>query len=572
MPHCLVDKRLWYRGGALLLIIGTLLSGWNARPAYAAGVNGPQRPLRGTLPGTQAPQQPLRPHLALNDFTISDYGQTDYETSSSDPVNGTGDDDWITNFPKTVTITVTVTDEYIVGDNYTVYVDGNDIGTTPAEPLNGPTYSSGSFAQDVAPGTHTITVQDIGGITYYNEGNSYMIPAGFHVTIDVEPSKIQHPVILVHGINESAGGIGTKSNQNYSPIISRLESIYNNETVDVFKYVDDIGGCSAKPCLSQSSIEDNARQLAKEIQSQYTAYHNTKVALIGYSMGAAIIRDVLAGCPDDSSLLAPGYHEAIPNFGLVPKLCVGVAQKVDNVFFLDGAQQGSYLMDAYLSLERESLQGGVGGLTATVLRYASYQIAKGLLNLDANNPAERDLTPLSYDIQSRDAVQMPTGIHYFNFFGDIRLHLTIDVLVLPLTLPTQNIGDMVLLPGVDAPTVAPPSGGARFCLNCAVKKGYSANHINDQTSYDQWDLAQDVSSSFQLQVGDLPNLGTIASNIGEVATLKQNLASAPMWHMNITKPASLADIKVADPTGVSDTVTIPQEIGYQLESQDNILP
>lgn len=105
------------------------------------------------------------------------------ESQTSDAVGGWGDDAWDFFLPGPQTVTVSVQDEYLVGDNYAVYLDGTLIGTTPPEPLNGSTYSSGSFSVVAAGGTHRITIQDIGGVAYYNQGATYMIPAGYWVGI-----------------------------------------------------------------------------------------------------------------------------------------------------------------------------------------------------------------------------------------------------------------------------------------------------------------------------------------------------------------------------------------------------
>ncbi len=104
-------------------------------------------------------------------------------SQSTDTVAGMGDDQWQTTVTKASTLTVSVADSFIVGDNYAVSVDGKSIGTTPPEPLYGSTYSSGSFSTKLNPGTHTVTVQDVGGIKYYKQGDTFMIPAGYYVSL-----------------------------------------------------------------------------------------------------------------------------------------------------------------------------------------------------------------------------------------------------------------------------------------------------------------------------------------------------------------------------------------------------
>ena len=54
-------------------------------------------------------------------------------------------------------------------------------------------------------------------------------------------------------------------------------------------------------CESQSSVDENAQQLANTVDAlsaeAAAAGGTSKVTLIGYSMGGAVIRSLLAGCP-----------------------------------------------------------------------------------------------------------------------------------------------------------------------------------------------------------------------------------------------------------------------------------
>ena len=98
--------------------------------------------------------------MALGSMSVIDVGPEGWsgESQTSDTTDGRGDDQWRITLTQAQQVTVTVTDGYIVGDNFAVYVDGALIGTTPAVLLRGPTYSTGTFTTTLEPGSHLITI------------------------------------------------------------------------------------------------------------------------------------------------------------------------------------------------------------------------------------------------------------------------------------------------------------------------------------------------------------------------------------------------------------------------------
>lgn len=104
-------------------------------------------------------------------------------SQTSDTVNGWGDDQWQITLSSARSVSIQVADCCIVGDNYEVYVDSQLIGTTPQEPLYGSTPSQGTFTVTLTAGSHLITIRDPGGVFYYQQGDTFMIPAGYNVTI-----------------------------------------------------------------------------------------------------------------------------------------------------------------------------------------------------------------------------------------------------------------------------------------------------------------------------------------------------------------------------------------------------
>lgn len=546
---------------ALVVCIGS--AGMSERAHAAALRNGPGHIIhRGTgAKGAVLPSQHPATVYQL------DAGGFDGETSASDPSTGNGDDQWVFDFPSTMHVSVTITDEYIVGDNFTVYIDQTPIGTTPAEPLNGPTYSTGTETANAAPGMHTISLVDVGALYWSNQGYTYMFPAGFHITIQFGPSTAKRSIIFVHGITQNASTI-TPTSSDFGPILAQLQSIYGS-AVDVLPYVDDRSKASGSthscpssvypPCASQSHVLDNALELAQEISKDYTASKH-KVVVIGYSMGAAIIRTMLAGCPDITSA------GVLTNYAHLPLKCPIAHTLVDNVFFINGVQQGSWLMDAGYSLQSAS--------TNNLLNYTVYSIVSNYatqkLGLNLLYPAEGDLTPESANILAYDAQPLPNGIHYFNFYGNIKVHLGVAYLIFSLDAPPISLGDLVIFPGQENPTTPTLLGGAQFCPQCSAKNGYSARVVNSTTSFDEWALTKDVYSNFRIDVADLPYIGIPTALKVQGQSLYNDLSTAPMNHLDIPKNTSA--IQVADSTRTGQTTSIADEIARQLESQDDIIP
>jgi pimeloyl-ACP methyl ester carboxylesterase len=355
------------------------------------------------------------------------------------------------------------------------------------------------------------------------------------------PSPTQHqPVIFVHGINENANHMGESD---FAPLYSALQPIAGS--VQTFYYVDDLAyadthSCPPKftPCISQSAVLDNAIKLAGMISDLYQKTQH-QITLIGYSMGAAIIRTALSGCQTNVTCQAV----------LGPR----IASMVNNVFFIDGVQQGSWMM--------QSKKGGIIPAAVAFLRQFISPLFKLLLGSDVNANAEKDLAPQSINIDSHNSTLPAKNIHYFNFYGNIVLNLKISTLFSTTVIPI-DIGDGVVLPGTDNPQDTPLWGGARFCLQC---NGQNASQIDAGTTYRQWPLTVE-------KFIDLANQCTPLSVIQHdcvLGSLFDLLTNTPQFHTNMSSAASLdgAAIQVADTTGLSGskTTSIANEIALQLQ-------
>ncbi len=427
--------------------------------------------------------------MALGSASIIDVGPEGWsgESVTSDTTDGWGDDQWRITPTQPQQITVTVTDGYIVGDNFAVYVDGNLLGTTPAVPLRGPTYSTGTFTTTLEAGTHLITIQDVGGIAYYREGARYMIPAGYFVDVRIGGKRI----IFVHGLNSSFRD--NSFNKILGPLAERFPG-----SVRRFVYYqdkgsrDDSGVCRSIPvelpasgvtipfdpfsideriCDSQSDLGLNAVALDSYIRRQYseglwpnslsvidaqtgcrsTTFRprlgpsdrgisatgpesgNQPVVLIANSMGAAIVRGFLA-------------YSAEAGDGVATTM-------VDSVLYLQGAQDGSL----WLNIDRFDRQ-------LAPIQDALEPFARDAFPADLSRPAAGELAPVSLWYLWTNALpgHLPS-LPSFNLFGDLRVVVKTELPFLgTLSADLAGIGDVALMPGTDDPRDVPPEGGARF--------------------------------------------------------------------------------------------------------------
>lgn len=261
-----------------------------------------------------------------------------------------------------------------------------------------------------------------------------------------------HPIVWVHGIREDATDFahelnGTpdgdqssdSSEQTWTGLIGALTTTYDASAMQAFCYVDDTAwthtpsGCSSAEspqcsssadCVSQSSIDANAVALAQVILHLSQHFANKKVTLIGYSMGGAIMRTMLAGCLNSRAITSTDQQASDDEAA-----CAQATSLIDHVFILNGAQEGSWLLTAKRGLDPETLSGdGIPSLAnspfTTVLpliESSIYAKLKDQLGLDLNGAAEQDLTPQSQNITLHNSVQPLPGPDFYSFYGDIQL-------------------------------------------------------------------------------------------------------------------------------------------------------
>lgn len=359
-------------------------------------------------------------------------------------------------------------------------------------------------------------------------------------------ATVNQPIIFVHGLHQNAHNMGKRE---FIPIYTALQVFSPLQT---FYYVDDRAyadgtdsstACPPRyaPCNSESSVLDNAIRLAGMI-TQLSQQTQQKVTLIGYSMGAAIIRTVLAGCQQNMTCQA--------NLG--PKIAV----LVNNVFFIDGVQQGSWMARV---IQSTSVTAAV-----SLLQKIKLPITKALQGFNLKGAAEKDLAPRSINVVSHNSMIPPNHIRYFNFYGNISLSLNSNLLIWPIKVANVDIGDGALLPGTDNPQDTPFWGGARFCEGC---NGQNVSSIDANTSYRQWPLTATKSLTLEDLLTCSP---TSALQHGcLLGSLYDIVANTPQFHTNMPSSSALdgTDIQVQDTTGISTSkmTGIAQEIALQLQ-------
>lgn len=329
-------------------------------------------------------------------------------------------------------------------------------------------------------------------------------------------------IVYVHGLTETAG------NDSFGSLLQPIIDHFGSASINDFRYYQDksygtagvcasgaapdssgdtvgfpldTSGNSATICDSAGDLGQNVIKLDQFVRDTF-AKNNKKVILVGYSMGGALIRGLLA------------YSQATGD---------GALSDIDSVVTIHGVQQGSWLAGLGLDLSGSPLLGGpLDGLLAKVAA-------------DPRRPAVSGLTP-QYPYVSwvnGHSGALP-DIPYYNAFGDERQ--AIGHCFLPFHHGCTNTdvirwGDLVILPGTDSPTDTPHAGGTRF-----APRGYT-----DHT----WQFAE-LNRVIWDPLSDPTGI-----------TALEDLFTAPQSHLNITGRQS--EVMVTD-CKTGGQISIDQEL------------
>jgi pimeloyl-ACP methyl ester carboxylesterase len=412
-----------------------------------------------------------------------------------------------------------------------------------------------------------------------------------------------HPIIFVHGTSEDAADFTAQmhtdfhdpdqssdgSDQTFTSLFEALTLKYDPRYMEALCYVDDHAydqggapsgcrfpldpgayptacapGTSGRPCESQSSVDDNALQLARTVEAlsdeaAAAGAGTSKVTLIGYSMGGAVIRSFLAGCPVP---VAPYHTQRCPN----------LASKIDQVFFVDPDQQGSWVLTINKGLNAATLSGDASipnpitpfSSVLALLQQTIYNQLRSRMGLDPQSQGVIDQTPQSDSIIAHDQSPPPSGIAYYNFFGDVQVRLGINAYGLPLApgTPTLNLGDLVILAQDDHATLAPQWGGAGLCDGCPQP----LDKYRENGPYHNWTLIDPHAVDMSIMADLLNGSFSVSSEAGK-------LLNSPVQHLNITQPPVQAPgsaWQVRDITGHAATTDMSTEIFYILTQKDGV--
>jgi hypothetical protein len=202
------------------------------------------------------------------------------------------------------------------------------------------------------------------------------------------------------------------------------------------------GGINQNKCDSQSALAYNSAKLDDDLLDLKRHNLTSSIAVINYSMGAAITRGWLT------------LEQSQP---------IHVAMDaVDTIISIQGAQQGSYLagiaVPAVKATFMASLTGAISPVWSLIITGA--QAATGW---DINRPAETDLSPQSDWYKTVNASDVPARMHYFNFYSDIQVEadaLWFFVRLKPVD--TFSVGDTVIKTGSPDPKALSQWGGSQF--------------------------------------------------------------------------------------------------------------
>jgi hypothetical protein len=289
----------------------------------------------------------------------------------------------------------------------------------------------------------------------------YAVPADGGPTPTPTPTPTSTPpggphVVFVHGRASNAADIG------FDPATGTCKSGYQalicgmgrgtGATITVFTFYQDLayrqgdGTCSP----GMPAPDTNIGLLPAVPGSINPAICDSQSDL---AYNAAMLDDLLATISDPVQLVSDSLGAPIVRGWLALAQQRGNTRTVQAVIFHHGAQEGVYLLNIL-----NSVKASLGPISDFLV-----QKLLSIGGFDPTRPAIQQVTPQSAWYRTVNAAPIPQNLHYYNFFTDIKIHLTQWCLFWQCgDLGTQDLGDTIILPGDPNPAATPPDGGARF--------------------------------------------------------------------------------------------------------------
>jgi len=316
--------------------------------------------------------------------------------------------------------------------------------------------------------------------------------------------KVPRRIVFVHGLGSSFAQLARSGCDPATPFLNTLRDQYGDGKVVVFRYYQDAGYQTLPPvttsmasCVPQSVTKCQSfpgpDQTVGHLFSTQSRATNICDSGSDLAYNAAMLDDLLATYPGPQTII--GYSEggAITRGWLVLDLIDrpnSLARKtVDSVIFIQAPQGGSWLARDFPRLVAETAGLIPAGMTIEDLARQYF----GITSL--TRPGVVDVIPESDWYRSVNFYgDILPGIHYYNFYTDIKLTITGQWFFDVFKPYPQDIGDGVVQP-YDLKTATGAAAGdlpflfmtddignSRFLPGFAVSRGqFQFSHYESMT-------------------------------------------------------------------------------------------
>jgi len=474
-----------------------------------------------------------------------------------------------------------------------VYLDGTPLATPqrihPIVDLTFGQQGRGSITLGGCPSKVCGDDGNLSNVAFYNrvltaqDIAAHYRAAGYPQPIHSENKRV---IVFLHGIRGNYTGIDTDAgDQQYSGLVQDLRRRFGVGSIVVAPYYQDLGYARSNadsPCDPNMPAPDEHAidrypyvpeasgpilQFAKDsklVPVYIDAIDPTICDSEGDLGTSALFLDdelqMLAQRYQHITLMANSMGGAITRGWLALRQVVGPSKvpdlrHVDSVIFIQGAQQGSYISGDLLCSPGQGIPS-----EHPILNLLAPPLANLIGHFDQSRTGIKELSPLSTWYSHINAGDVPSGIHYYNFYTNIHIH-HLDSLPngAPVKSKIDSIGDGVMLGGSDNPNETRCGGGARFL------PGSKSEFVDGagRDSY-QWAINRDYS------LDDVASY-SINSQLGGIYTATGTGISEALWanqvQLILSDPASHLQLGVANHLSTVDVSDCVTERSIAVESE-----